>query len=417
MFLPIGTNRPIRKPTKVVYWLIGINLVVHMVLMTIEARSPGLARDITASLWLSATPDAAGGVVAVPQGMAPEDYALKPWGFLTYQFLHGGLLHLLGNMLFLWVFGPNIEDRLGRWFFLAFYLAGGVFAGAVFLFFESSGPTVTAVVGASGSISALTGAYLVLFPKTSVKVLLFFLLIGVFYVPAWIFIAFAIFRDLFLQGMNEMGGGGGGVAYMAHIGGYAFGGGVAFLGLWRGIIRREPYDLFTMGRQARRRRTFRELTAAQGKRAWSSELATDAKVSRRERPAPRDAAKEEALARDRARVTEAVRGGELDDAASAYRTLLDTHGDHVVGRDAQLTIANHLNSRGQNADAATAYRLFLERFPRDHEADRVRLLLAILHARSLNDPLAASRTIAKIDEASLADPERDLLEALKSEVC
>jgi predicted Zn-dependent protease len=176
-----------------------------------------------------------------------------------------------------------------------------------------------------------------------------------------------------------------------------------------------------MGRQAHRRRKFRELTTAQGKRVWSSELADDARVRRRERGERRRAGGESAggegeLARRRGEIAERVRAGELDEAARAYRELLGAHGEQVVGRDAQLAIANHLGDRGEASEAATAYRLFVERFPKDREADRVRLLLALLNARSLNDPIAASELLERIDRSGLSDEERSVLDALQGEV-
>src|SRR5690606_10854959 len=121
-------------------------------------------------------------------------------------------LHVLGNMLILWVFGTSVEDRLTRWWFLAFYLVGGAAAGAAHALLESS-----PALGASGAVAAVTGAAIVLFPRSNVKCIVFFFIIGIFNIPAWIFIAFAIAKDIFFAGL-----GGGNVAYFAHLGGYAY---------------------------------------------------------------------------------------------------------------------------------------------------------------------------------------------------
>ena len=118
----------------------------------------------------------------------------------------------------MYVFGPNVEDRFGRWWYLTFYLAGGASAGAAQILFSPG-----SVIGASGSIAAVTGAYLVFFPRTHIKTLLFFFIIGIFWIPSMWFIGFAIAKDLLFQGFSA----GQGVAYMAHLGGYAFGFGIS----------------------------------------------------------------------------------------------------------------------------------------------------------------------------------------------
>jgi membrane associated rhomboid family serine protease len=142
---------------------------------------------------------------------------------ITSQFLHGGWLHLLGNMLFLWIFGNNVEDRLGRVGFLLFYLAGGVVAALtqVAIRPESDVP----MIGASGAIAAVLGAYLVLFPRARITSLVF---LGFFYqlidVPAVIVLAFWFVLQL-IDGLASLGigGVGAGVAFFAHIGGFVFG--------------------------------------------------------------------------------------------------------------------------------------------------------------------------------------------------
>jgi membrane associated rhomboid family serine protease len=142
---------------------------------------------------------------------------------VTSQFLHGGWLHLLGNMLYLWIFGNNIEDRLGRFRFLGFYLAGGVAAGLTQVAIDPTSDVP--MVGASGAIAATLGAYLVLYPRARITSLVF---LGFFYqlidVPAVIVLAFWIVLQL-IDGFASLGVSdvGGGVAFFAHIGGFAFG--------------------------------------------------------------------------------------------------------------------------------------------------------------------------------------------------
>jgi membrane associated rhomboid family serine protease len=159
--------------------------------------------------------------------LVPERGLLQP-GWLTYQFLHGGLGHLLGNMLvFFLVVGPFLEDAWGRPFFLAFYLAGGVVAGLAQALPDLDSPIP--IVGASGAISACLGAFALRFAHRRVRVFYWFFLFlrGTTFVPAWAYAFFGLAMDLL--GL-KLSGVGGGVAYAAHVGGFLFGvGGVLAL--------------------------------------------------------------------------------------------------------------------------------------------------------------------------------------------
>jgi membrane associated rhomboid family serine protease len=160
-------------------------------------------------------------------------------------FLHGGWLHLGGNMLYLWIFGNNVEDRLGRLGFLGFYLVGGSIAG---LSHAAIAPgSSVPLVGASGAIAAALGAYLVLYPRARIQSLVF---LGFFYqlvaVPALIVLGFWFVLQL-LDGFTTLGAGtadDAGVAFFAHIGGFVFG---ALAGL---VIRRLPGRASTREAQA-----------------------------------------------------------------------------------------------------------------------------------------------------------------------
>jgi membrane associated rhomboid family serine protease len=141
-------------------------------------------------------------------------------GFVTSLFLHGGVMHLAGNMLFLFIFGDNIEDELGHVRFVLFYFAAGVGAGVAHYL---SGPLSNVpTIGASGAIAGVMGGYLLLFPKARVDILLFLIVfIRVFPVPAWLVL-------MMWFGMQVFGGLGsdpnsGGVAYWAHAGGFVIG--------------------------------------------------------------------------------------------------------------------------------------------------------------------------------------------------
>ena len=164
-------------------------------------------------------------------GVVPQEYSVGadlppyiPYPFwstlLTSMFLHGGWGHLGGNMLFLWIFGDNIEHRLGHLRFIVFYLAAGVAASLAHIFFNA-GSTIPAV-GASGAISGVLGGYLLMFPKNRVYVLTWG---GVIAVPAVFMLGLWILTQ-FVSGVGSLqvtDEAGGGVAYMAHIGGFLAG--------------------------------------------------------------------------------------------------------------------------------------------------------------------------------------------------
>ncbi len=143
-----------------------------------------------------------------------------PVTFLTSQFLHGGILHLVGNMLFLWIFGDNLEDLMGRLGFLAFYLISGV-AAAMAQVVPDPGSTIP-MVGASGAIAGVMGGYLLLFPRARVDVLLIFIVFfKVVPIRAWAVLAIW-FAVQMVSGLLAPAGTGG-VAYWAHAGGFAAG--------------------------------------------------------------------------------------------------------------------------------------------------------------------------------------------------
>jgi membrane associated rhomboid family serine protease len=158
-------------------------------------------------------------------GIAPEN-PLAPWQTVfTSMFTHGSILHIAGNMLFLWIFGNNVEDSMGPVKFILFYLAGGVAALALQV---AIGPNSTApTVGASGAIAAVLGGYIVLYPRARVLTLVFIILFfTVLELPAMVMLGIwfaeqAVFGAVGLT--HPVGGSGGGVAYFAHVGGFAFG--------------------------------------------------------------------------------------------------------------------------------------------------------------------------------------------------
>ncbi|MFB2532700.1 rhomboid family intramembrane serine protease [Paracoccus sp. p4-l81] len=142
------------------------------------------------------------------------------WGLVTHMFLHAGIMHLIGNMLFLWIFGDNLEDQMGHLPFLGFYLASGLAAAAAQM---AADPTSgIPMVGASGAIAGVMGGYLLFFPRARVDVLFIIVIVlKIFPIPAWIVLGVWFAIQTFSGVM--LAGGEGGVAYWAHAGGFAAG--------------------------------------------------------------------------------------------------------------------------------------------------------------------------------------------------
>ena len=157
--------------------------------------------------------------------------ALPAWvGLFTCMFLHGGWMHLLGNMLYLWIFGNNIEDRLGPALFVVFYLATGMMGSILHTIFDAS---YAPLVGASGAISGVMGAYILLFPRARILAVApigwYPLTISL---PAWVFLGiYFLIQNLYPAYFSAVGaaGGQGGVAYLAHVGGFVSGAALIYI--------------------------------------------------------------------------------------------------------------------------------------------------------------------------------------------
>jgi membrane associated rhomboid family serine protease len=145
----------------------------------------------------------------------------------TAMFMHGGLLHIGGNMLFLWIFGNNVEDAMGRVKFVVFYVVGGLCAFALQTLVSLHGGDSTLAVptlGASGAIAAVLGGYLLLFPRARVVTVIFIVFFfTILELPALLVLGFWFLEQAYSTAISYPSGGGGGVAYAAHVGGFVFG--------------------------------------------------------------------------------------------------------------------------------------------------------------------------------------------------
>jgi membrane associated rhomboid family serine protease len=226
---PISDENPTRSTPYVTYGLIILNVLVF--LYEILLPSSALEQLFYSAAVVPAELSASFQGAPVTPGELPE------WSTLvTSQFLHGGWLHLMGNMLFLWIFGNNVEDELGHFKFLFFYLACGVMAVLTQWFFAPLAEIPS--LGASGAIAGVMGAYIVRFPLARILTLIS---IFPFRVPAFVFLGIwfiqqALYSFASLSVPTNIGMENGGIAYWAHAGGFVFG---IVLGLLLGI-RRQP---------------------------------------------------------------------------------------------------------------------------------------------------------------------------------
>ena len=216
--IPLRDANPTRRTPVVTLSLIAACSVVFALELSIEASGGEAALAAFFDTW-GAVPSR---ISAALSGTGDPGQAAT--GVLASLILHGGWEHLIGNMLFLWIFGNNIEDRLGRLPFPVFYLLGGIAAALAQVWIEPTSDIP--LVGASGAIATTLGAYIVLYPRARILTLVF---LGFFFqlieVPALIVLALWFVLQL-IDGVATLGAptAGGGVAFFAHIGGFVVGG-------------------------------------------------------------------------------------------------------------------------------------------------------------------------------------------------
>lgn len=213
--LPIRDSIPSRNPPLALYAIIALNVVVFLFELTLPHRQLDQLFLLFGVVPARYTHPSWANAVGFP--------GLDLWPFLTSMFLHGGWMHILGNMWTLWIFGDNIEDRMGPVRFVLFYVLCGIVAAIVHLVTNPSSQLPT--VGASGAIAGVLGAYFLLFPHAKVVVVLPIIIYPLFFsVPAIVYLGFWFLSQIFsgfgsLAGPSEVGG----VAWWAHIGGFLTG--------------------------------------------------------------------------------------------------------------------------------------------------------------------------------------------------
>ena len=217
------------KP-KVTYVLIAINVLVFLVEIAYTGQFIEFTNNSAYNLFYDwgAVPNCVTGasVSNIDFGEGPLQVACPdaPYiSLLSSIFLHGGAMHLGGNMLFLWIFGDNIERKFGKIKYLTIYLIWGISAGLVHILGDPS--SITPAVGASGAISGVLGAYLVIFPRAKIQtaMMMGFFMRMIHIQARWFLPFWLVFQNLLPFFIGGFGVAGGGVAYLAHIGGFVVG--------------------------------------------------------------------------------------------------------------------------------------------------------------------------------------------------
>lgn len=220
---PIGDENEGQTIMPVVNWaIIGVNILVFLLLQQLGSNDAFsyafslVPQEITTGIDLTTTQiirDSTGELAQVPHYPTPLPVYFN---FLSSMFMHGSIMHIFGNMMFLFVFGDNLENLLGHVRFLLFYIVCGIAAAGAQIVMDTG--SIIPMLGASGAISGVLGGYLLLFPTNTVRALIFNFVTAV---PAYVALGFWIAYQIVVGYLTPSGGGG--VAYAAHIGGFIAG--------------------------------------------------------------------------------------------------------------------------------------------------------------------------------------------------
>lgn len=359
MIIPLGTDSRLRHTPYVNWAMIAINVIVFVVFQHLY-RIGGH--------WVLNMADV--------NPLTTSEFDLPPvrpelFQFVTYAFMHAGWLHLIGNMLFLYIFGNNVNDKMGHVGYLAFYIAGGIFAGIAYVLMQRGS---VPVVGASGAIAAVTGAYLVLFPRSNVSVFYIWFFIGRYEIPSLWFILFFFAQDVFFNFAGNTG-----VAHVAHIGGTIFGFAVSLVLLWVQLLPRDQFDLVAMVKQWNRRRQYRDMVSkGYNPFEYGPRQRGDQTV-----PPPPDP-RQEQIFTVRAAVLEAIARHDLATAAHLYLQLKQLDPQQALPKQAQLDVANQLAGEHRFAQSAEAYETLLRVYPKADQIEQIELMLGLIYARYLS---------------------------------
>jgi len=375
--LPIGTSvRPWHKPYAN-YALIGVNILIFIFSYSPHYNPLGQFEPLRH--W------------AQEFMLNPENLQVSQ--FVTYAFLHGGPWHIGGNMFFLYIFGRNVNDKLGNVGYISLYLAGAVFSALGHCVLSG-----TPVLGASGAVAAVTGAYLALFPKTLITIFYWlFIVIDTIEIPALYFIVFKliIWDNVIERSMAK-------VAYEAHLSGYAFGIGAMLILMSTGLIKTSGVNLWSMIKRWYRRKKYQHIVSGGYNPFAGQTVAKKVNSQVLKKPSVPDE-KKQRMNDLREEITRRINERNLGEAAEAYLRLMKIDKKQILPRQYLLDIANHLASENKADASAMAYEQFLEHYSNYAHAEQIELMLGLLYARYLRKPQEAEKHL-QLAEKKLSDP-------------
>jgi membrane associated rhomboid family serine protease len=381
MLLPIRTSISPRRTPYINYALIVVNAAIFLLSFS-PHRDPYTGDVEYLRPW------------AQQLVLDPTPGHLYLWQFVSYAFLHASYMHIIGNMFFLYLFGNNVNDKLGHIGYLCFYLAGAVFSGIGHILVSNY-----SVLGASGAVAAVTGAYLVLFPQTLITVLYWLIFIGTIELPAMYFIAFKL---IIWDNMIEPRFGPPiSIAHGAHLAGYSFGIAAILLLLATKLISGNHLDLWAMIKRWNRRRRYRDVVSS-GYDPYTGQQTKQIKVKEVIKSAA-EQRKEAQIHEIRGEISSRLAQRNLSAAAQAYIELMRHDGEQILPRQQLLDIANQLAGENKYAESAHAYEQFLTHYRNYEYAEQVELMLGVLYSRYLNQTEPAIKHL-KIAAEKLSDP-------------
>lgn len=385
MIIPIRTDNRLSRRPVVNYLIVAINAVVFLA----QFAMPHYDQVIR------------------PYMLDPVNPHLEQ--FFTSMFLHASWAHIVGNMIFLWVFGNAVNDRFGHVGYTAFYLGGGLLSAIGYVLLAGTAP----VLGASGAISAVTGAYLILFPRVRVTLLAWlFYVVTPLEISSIYFLGFQFIFNLWASYSSA----GGQVAYVAHASGYVYGIVIAIVLLAIGVLPRDVYDVLSLWKAWRRRAGYRAMTAkgydpfGYGGVARPGSRPVEAQPIESK---PRVGSPEGKALDLRQQITRLHGLGEFSQAADAYLQLVALVDDAVLPRQQQLDIANQLMAEHRYGQAADAYERLLAHYPRYEHIEDIQLMLGLIYGRYLGQKDKAvanlTRALASLhDRGKIAMAEAEL---------
>jgi membrane associated rhomboid family serine protease len=240
--IPIRDDNPHFLTPYATYSLVALNILAWVIVQALGTE-PGLSRSVCT---LGLVPGellhklAVGSGVPIGPGVScVVTEAGNPWSLLTHMFLHGSWMHILGNLWFLWIFGNNVEDSMGHVRFVVFYLVCGLAAAGLQIYANPA--SGIPMVGASGAIGGVMGAYVLLYPRVNVHMLFWLgFYVTTFTLPAYTMLGYWFLVQL-IGGVVSIGADGGGVAFWAHIGGFAAGAALIFVFRNQELLNRHPH--------------------------------------------------------------------------------------------------------------------------------------------------------------------------------